>query len=120
MNRDLAKQLNTEVAAALQAVATRHGLVVNVRGGKYGPVTGLFAPKIEFTSPDSAQREFERYAPMYGLNPTDFGKRVTGPNGTYTIVGLNPRAHRAPILGEKNGKLFKLPVALAKASLDLA
>jgi hypothetical protein len=119
----LDKQTVTRIAAeaqiALNAVAEKYELTVKVGGGSYDPEAGTFKPRVEFVSEDAGAVKFLRYASLFGLEPTDFGKRITLKNRTFSITGINPRRPKFPIDIEEvsTGKVMKATESSVKAAL---
>ena len=108
MNKALARQIGEETQAALAAVAAKHGLVVTVAGGKFDPNLGTFSPKIEYAAPGSAQKEWDRYCKLIGLEPEDFGTTVVLSGKAFTLTGITLRRRAYPVDAECGGKSFKL------------
>ncbi len=104
------KLLNADIAEALKAVADKHGVTVEVRGGTYDP-SGSFKPKVVFTAADHAQVEYERDASLLGLAPDSFGHTFKSGARTFTIAGLNLRARKRPVIctGD-DGKTYSFEV----------
>jgi len=94
ITRDTCKALNAEVNAALSAIAAKHGLIVKINGGSFGPAS--FKPRVEFLVPGgtdgAVKREEDNWntlAGLYGLDPAWLGKTFTAYNGeTFRVVGL--------------------------------
>lgn len=68
---------------------------------------------------DRKAEDFNLLASVYGLKPEDLGKSFTYGQETYTIIGLNSKSHKYPLVVKKNsnGKSFKFPVEIAKLQL---
>lgn len=123
MDRIKTRAIAADAMAALQAVATKHGLVVKYSGGSYGMSNA--ALKFEFAEKASngavLTREavdFQQYASVYGLKPDDLGRQFQHNGYTYKIVGLNARAHKMPIQAVRlDGKTFKFPENVVRLSL---
>lgn len=112
INRAGAKQIAAAAEKALKQVAADLGLQVRVSGGRFDEAVGTFSPRVEFAVEDSAQREWAQWAPLYDLKVEDFGRSFTTASGTYTVAGVNPKATRFPIIGERgDGKRFKFAAA---------
>jgi hypothetical protein len=117
ITRQDAATLGREVEEALRAVAERHGLTVSVRGGTYD--AGFFKPRVEFKTDGSDKQEFERYATMYGLQATDFGRTFTSQGREFKVAGIAPRSTRRPILATetRTGRTFKFEANAVVRSL---
>jgi hypothetical protein len=119
MTKQFVQQLAREAEEALKAVAEKHGLTVRYAGGKYDPTAGTFTPKVEFANADSGQKKFEQFARGFGFTPEDYDAEFTTTNGTYRLVGLNPRAPKYPVLARnvRDGKTYKMPERIVLAAM---
>jgi len=86
ITRQDAQTLGREVEEALRAVAERHGLTVEVRGGTYD--SGFFKPRVEFKTAGSD-------------DPVRFFGGVSFPLGGRVRAGLSARG--TPWLGARGG-----------------
>lgn len=96
------REVAAEAQAALEAVATKYGMTVQVGGGSYDPEVGEFSPKVKFTlaDPDAERRAFAVLAPSVWCEtapdavvlPTDYGTVIKNGTKSFRLVGLNPRA----------------------------
>lgn len=110
-DRQICKKFSDELSAELTKLATKYGVKVIMKGGKFSETT--FTPKIEFATIaengqvcNSEAEDFKHYAAMYGVDPTSLGKFVTMQGKTYKVVGLRVKAHKKPIVFEHGGKTF--------------
>lgn len=119
--------LATDMEAALQDVAKRHGLVLSRAGGKFS--SGTFTPKFSFSTvvltpipgTDDAlgvPASFARQAYSIGLKPSDYGKTFSIGGKQYRITDINTRRSAYPVSATRvsDGKGFKfagIDVALA-------
>jgi hypothetical protein len=119
MDKATATAIGKATEEALQSVAAQFGLTVKVKGGKYDPAAGTYVPKVEYAAHDTAEREWKRYADMFGLEADDFGKRFYLRGELYRIVGLNFSAKKYPVLAMRtvDGKVFKFPAQSIKQHL---
>jgi hypothetical protein len=103
-------QVTAAARIALEDVAKRYGLTVQVGGGSYDELS--FRPKVEFKVADADRAEFERFAKLVGLEPSDFGATFSSNGNTFTVAGINLRASRFPVnVRRADGKMFKMPEA---------
>lgn len=112
MDKMKAKMMAADIAAALEAVAKKHGMTVELKGGSYDPTLGTYRPKVEFKSNDSDRVEFERYAQMFGMKKEAFGHVFTDVRGnSYKVVGIRPSASKRPVLATSmtDGKTYCFP-----------
>jgi len=89
-------QLQTEMEAALQGVAKKHGLVIAQAGGQYDPAgaaTLRFSVAVRMTDGSVQSKEriaFNEFHKLVGLTPEDYGRTFTFGGRTYTVDGLTP------------------------------
>jgi hypothetical protein len=102
-DRKKCQVISAEVAVALAPIATRHGLTIDVRGGRFDSTT--FTPKIVFNVADGGRLRFEQWAKALGLQPTDFGRQFSFGGKTYTISDVNPNALRS-VGATRDGKTY--------------
>ena len=114
MDRASVKLLASAVEKALQQVADEFGVTYTYKGGTFDPSTGTFAPKSEFSLPDSGRRAFERDAILFGLRPEHFGATFVSNGREFRVTGLNARAPKYPIKATcvLDGKPYKFPASV--------
>jgi hypothetical protein len=104
---------------ALATVAKEFGLKISTGSCSYTPNTATFKVSLLTFSDDGEvitkeASDFRRYAKMGAmeLKIEDLGRKIVYGGNEYTITGLNPRAHRFPILAvaSRDGKTYKLPL----------
>ena len=123
-DNDNVRQLMLECEAALKPIAERYGLVLERKGRTYHrdrmPVMlAMIVPASEQEAELPPHgRMFLQHAFRYGLKPEHLGREIKSGGHAYKLVGLNPRARTTPLIGERNGKLYRLPFAAARALLD--
>lgn len=117
IDKATAKALSAEVEKALAEVAKRHGLTVAVKGGTYD--SGMYRPKVEFSTDDRESAEFTKYAHLFGLAPEDFGREFVSGGRTFKISGLAMRSSVRPILAVEvaTGRTFKFTDDAVKAAV---
>jgi hypothetical protein len=110
MDKAAARTIAAAMKAALAAVEADLGVTIEVGGGSYDP-TGEFTPKVRVKLAGADRAAFEKYAPMVGLDPADFGREFSYNGKTVRISGLNLRAPRFPVIltDVKTGKTYKAP-----------
>lgn len=66
-----------------------------------------------------AEADFQRWAEMFSLAPTDLGRKFASGGASYKIIGLAPKSHLFPVLAkrEPDGKIFKFPAEAVKRGL---
>lgn len=107
ITRQDAAILGREVEEALKIVAERHGLTCEIRGGTFD--AGFFKPRVEFKTAGNDRSEFDRYATLFGLEASDFGRTFTSGGREFKVSGVAPRSTRRPILAieTRTGRTFK-------------
>ena len=104
MDRKIAKIVQDEAAAALVAIAAKHGMTVRAHGGQLADISMVL--KFEFKTADTAaiadaeKAEFEACAAIFGLEAGDFGATFHANGQTYKVVGLNLKRRKYPIVVE--------------------
>jgi hypothetical protein len=118
MDKSTARALGIEVAAALKAVADRHGMTIEVNGGRFD--SGTYQPRVMFKEGGNDEREFARDAPRYGLTAVSFGRPFVSQGETYIITGIAPASHVRPVLARRvsDDRTYKFPAKLVVASLN--
>lgn len=105
-NREVLRQIETQIAAAAQAIAAEHGIKITAAGGAIGAHESLVKLRLEVVQTADgrtpAKADWDTYSSMYGLKPDDFGKQFHNGGATFTITGIKPRTKR-PILATRAG-----------------
>jgi len=109
MTRPVAKRIAADVAAALKPVAEKYGMSLSEGGWSYYDTDITFKPKFAVVTDSGVPADFERLAPKYGLEPSDFGKTFTSLGRQFRITGIKPTRRQYPISGERvpDGKSYK-------------
>jgi hypothetical protein len=110
ITKDFCKLLNVEIAAAMAAIAEKHALTVENRGGTYDATT--FTPRIKFSTTDAGATTWNRWARLFDLPDDLVGKILRYGGDRYRITGLNPDAPKYPINVERepDGKKMRFTV----------
>ena len=125
-NKTSIRQLNTEIEAALSTVCQKHGLRIETNGTTYDDDGTRCVTKLEILAPDESgeiitaeAKSFTAHCSLYDLAPEDLGKKFRHPRGdVYTVVGLNTRNSKFPVLCERqDGKGFKFTAKDVKQML---
>src|SRR5208282_4789782 len=116
--------LRAEIEAALQAVATKHGIVIKAGNGNYSGTNATL--KLEISVVDASglvvNKEvaaFQRVAVMYGFKPEDLGRSFTVRGKNFTLAGFDSKSRKFPILASCNGKMFKLEIDSVQRALGV-
>ena len=107
------REIATDMLAALTPLLAAHGLTIQRGKATYTPtsfripltVTVLEAPSGKAV----AQADFERHAPLFGLDPSNYGRTFTIRGRTFTLTALNLNARKRPIQATANGKTWVFP-----------
>jgi hypothetical protein len=108
INTHLLRVLRDEINASLAAVASKHGITLEVTKGTYGHTFGSF--KLEIgqavaagVDPLLVTREAEAFkvnAKVMGFVPEDLGREFSQGGQKWRIIGIKPRARTRPMLIE--------------------
>ena len=114
IDREACRIITGEVNEAITAIAKRHGLVLTLgKGAKFSgsSVTATYTVSTEVitASGGTAPSSFTRLAPSFGLSPDAFGKQFLSGGRWFEVVGINPSAHKFPIMAKciSDGKTYK-------------
>lgn len=120
------RSLRDDMEKALDAVAKKHGITIAI--GKMSYTENNISVKIELATVGESglannreAEDFKRYASMYELAPTDFGREFSVRGDRYQIVGLNTRKQKFPIKCKRasDGKVYGLHAEDVKRALSL-
>jgi hypothetical protein len=124
-DRTTMRALGREIEDAVAAVAAKHGISLKYAGGTFD--ANNFTMKIAGATIaqngdviTKAHADFEKYAPIFGLAPTDLGRQFRTPAGKeYRISGLKPASSKFPVLATQvgTGKTFKFPAGAVVSML---
>jgi hypothetical protein len=129
ISKDQCKAIDADVRAALASVMEKHGLEMTKTSSAYGMSYGFkfdAVPQAEdgaTYNPNSPEAQtYEILAESYGLPADGLGKTVRMMGKTFTIIGLNHRAPKFPVLArcEEDGRNYKLSAPSVVRNLGLA
>lgn len=125
MTRATIELIDADIKAALEPLAEKFGIDVNVRGGTFN--NDNFTAKVTFSviSEDGQvmtkeAKAFKDYAFRHGIDK-DALFTVFGHKGKlYEIIGFSPRASKYPVLAKslRDGDTYKFPVKLVAAAVE--
>ena len=116
------KVLRADVDKAFAEIAGKHGI-----GLKLGKIT--FTPegaKLTVTAftisaegnNTNDKKSFDLYASWYGLEPSDYGKKINPSSGELTLVRIDTKKPKFPIIATNDkGTSFKLTEAMVVREL---
>ena len=112
----LCQRLQAEMLKACEAVAARHGLVVeerdisgvDLRWG-FDATFHVSIPLPDGTVLDPERLRFEALAEAFGLSPADYGGQFSTGREQFRITGIDPRRPKYPVSAERipDGQGFK-------------
>ena len=129
ISRASIKLISARAEGALRQVAEDLGLFLEVQGGKFDPAGGTFTPKFVFSLPGADRLGYDRDCQYVqasvnnewkSLLPTDYGVIFTCRGETYKLIGVNLRAPKYPVLGQRttDGKTFKFGTATVRDIIE--
>jgi hypothetical protein len=102
MDKKLAKLVQEEAVAALEAIAASHGMTVRGHGGSLADISMIL--KFEFKTADAGaisakeKTDFELYCSLFNLTPSDYGATFVNSGKTYKVVGFDMKRRKFPIV----------------------
>lgn len=99
-NRTNLKLLRPELEQLLKSddfktLCAKYGMTASLGNAKFSETECTFQLKLK--AEGAAKTDFESYAVLFGLKPTDLGKVIVVGGYSYTITGINPKAPKFPI-----------------------
>ena len=113
IDRDTCRLLASEIEAAVQAVATKHGVQIKAKGGSFTDTS--YTMKLEVAvlgdggvAVTQERTSFLRLAGLYGMKPEWIDQSFVHGRDKFIIVGLNTRKSKRPVLCKStaNGKTY--------------
>ena len=97
-------RLQKEMRAACRKIAEKNGLCVadddlhdtNPHIG-FSYTIRLAIPRADGSAPEPEKDMFETFAPRYGLDPADFGRKFVHRGERFRITGIEPRRPGYPV-----------------------
>lgn len=120
------RSLRPELEKALVDVCAKHGITAKIGNASFTDLECKFQLILELEGAGEAkstakQADFERYATLYGLEPTDLGKTFLVGGSLYSITGISPNRPKFPIDGVRHdGKMFKFGLETVKRALAIS
>ncbi len=110
------EQVRAVINAALKTAMADLGLSSSIAKITYGERD--FHCKLTVvcgSETDAARREFEKFAPLMGIDVDAFGKVFMVNGQMFEAVGIKPRSPKYPIIGEdENGEKYKFSADVLK------
>lgn len=106
LDRQTVKFIAKEMSEAMEAVANKYGLNIRYRGGSFTGKNVTYKFEVATLAEDGQAETKERTdwktkAVLYGMKPEWLDQSFVMGGYTYIIRGLNPRAHKMPVLVER-------------------
>lgn len=128
IDRALVKQIREEVNAALESVAKKHDITLEI--GRITYSDNHFDAKLKGRTisedgvDEHAKQEFEVYASRFGVKPEAFGAEFNlDGTGKVEVSGIKPRSRSYPILvtvknGPDIGSVYKVATSMLPNSMQ--
>lgn len=104
-NRNNVEIFRESIASALNEVAERHGISVELGAIRF--TEGKFTSKITALASGNPEEErqvdFNRYCSNFGIKPDAFHDRFIAQGTWYTVCGIKPRSRKYPIIARQEG-----------------
>ena len=112
-NKSNLNQVRTDINSALKEVENKYGIKLDIGNISYNG--SLFTTKLKAfaTGGDDTnvgKIEWDRNCYKFGSKKGDFGRTIKFMGETFTVSGIKPRSSKYPVLADKGGKTYKLPV----------
>lgn len=125
IDRNSAKSLSAAMMKALEAVALEHGVSFRAKGGSFTSSNATFRIEAAVIGASGVAETKERTdyplaCHLYGFKPEWLDGTFNYRGEDYTIIGLNTRKHKNPVLGKrsKDGKVFVFPDGIVKTLME--
>ncbi len=100
-DRATLKALRNELDVAMKAVTEKYNISHKLGGIRFTETDFTVKVSVQVGSgADSARLTWEKYAPMFGLKASDFGKSFFHRGAKFKIVGIKPNARNNPVVAE--------------------
>jgi len=115
-NTDNIGEVRTTITEILTKELAKHGLSANLGNIRYSDNDFKCQLTISMGSvEDAGQREWDKYAPLFGLDKEDFGTLFVNNGKTFEVTGIAPRSRKYPVLVvDDSGKQYKFSVNVLK------
>lgn len=124
ISKELARKLSSEISMLCGELAKKHGLKIMPRGGRLGETSMILKFELAQIAGNGEVQtthstDFKKLAKLYGLRPTDLGRKFVVSGVSYQLSGLHAGNSKYPILGvnKQSGKTFKFPAAIVSKAL---
>ena len=103
------KTVREAIEASLDGLQEELGIQLKIGNISYG--ANKFTTKLtgSLFSHDPLAEEWEKYASMFDLDVTWIGKQFPSNGKTFTIVGLDTKKRKYPVIASCGDKQYKFP-----------
>ena len=119
MTRPLCRTIKADMLEALEAVAAKHGIAVNLNAGSYDSTSLGVKATFTIKGGGGIPVDFAKLSLKYGLSPDDYGKVLILRGDAHKITGFAPRSRKYPVLASRvrDGRIFKWTVSSIQSAL---
>ena len=96
MNETIIKAIKQDVKLAMREIEEKHGVTFNFGNGTFDTTEWSF--KAKFVMDGKQGDAFANKAMRVGIDPTLYGKEIAIQGERFTIIDINPRAPKFPII----------------------
>jgi hypothetical protein len=124
INRSNLKTLGDEIEEALQSIAKKHGVQIEVKGGNFGPKNAMLKVEIATKTQDGIvltreAKTFLDYADLIGFKKEDLGRTFKYHDALYQITGYNPRKKNGILATQVGtGRGYAFPLTFIRQFLE--
>lgn len=121
INRGNVKEIRSIIEKALTNALAEHGLTASLGNIRFTPASLSVKLSVMTTTtlgvPNTPERmELLNHGGLYGLpEGVTAGSHI---GGGFTLLGVNPKAHKYPFFAERKGKRYKMSLAQVKMYLS--
>jgi len=110
LDKSTLRLIQTDILAAVQAVAAKHGVAITPGGGSFEPMTATVKLSIKVLTADDGRSgdevNFGKYCQLFGLPADTYGKTFRVRGLDYTVSGLDLKRRARPVIATRDGKTF--------------
>jgi len=117
-----ARHMGHKAAEALKALAAEHGLEVRYSGGSFESTRFTMKVELRVADPkvtlDAGKAKWERFAPVFGMPASAFGKSFIQGGDTWMITGILPNRPKFCVQAKNifTGKEMLFPAHFARSA----
>lgn len=122
ITRAILGMITADIEVAIAGIAAKYeGLKITRGNARFNELEATFKLKLQVVNDEgeseSERRDFDTLARSYGLLPEDLGTEFRFRGKLYRLTGINPRARKYPIKGDRvsDKKKFKFPKSATRS-----